>query len=153
MFSVTAGTQNYLSELYAIMLEWAEFEGIMHVISITEEEFGSRLFCDEPTHFSAIALMDDKIIGFTLFNFTQDNLCIYVAPGMFIESMYVSPNFRQKGLGEALFSHVVSEAKKHHCSRLEGWVFTNDTFATAFYKSQGAVPLDNLTVYRKNLTS
>ena len=151
MFTVSQGTANELSEVYLLILKWAELEGILPLIRITEETLEARLFCDRPSHFSAVARAEDQIIGFTLFNFTQDNVCLFVSPGLFIEALYVLPAFYQKGVGSALFSHVVNEAKKHHCSRLEGWVFNQDTSATAFYQSKGARPLDDLMVYRMQL--
>lgn len=151
MFSIQQATPNYLNKIYFIMLDWAQSEGIEHKIRITQSQLGDRLFCNEPNHFSALALRDDEVVGWILFNFTTDNMCINVEHGLFIEAMYVLPTFRQHKIGSALFAYVLDVAKKNHCSRIEGWVAKSNTLAVNFYQKRGAIPLEKLSIFKLEL--
>jgi GNAT superfamily N-acetyltransferase len=69
-------------------------------------------------------------------------------PGIYIEDLFVKPEFRGKGLGKLLLSFVAGAAVKRDCGRLE-WACLNwNDPSIAFYKSQGARPLSEWTTYR-----
>ena len=65
-----------------------------------------------------------------------------------MEDLFVRPNFRSKGIGKALLKSLVKIAKERNCGRVE-WVVLNwNKSAIDFYKSFGAVPMDEWTTYR-----
>jgi GNAT superfamily N-acetyltransferase len=69
-------------------------------------------------------------------------------PGIYIEDLFVKPEFRGKGLGKILLLYMAKLAVERDCGRLE-WACLNwNKPSIAFYKSQGAVPLSEWTTYR-----
>jgi ribosomal protein S18 acetylase RimI-like enzyme len=69
-------------------------------------------------------------------------------PGIYLEDLYVKPEFRGRGIGRALLTHLARLAKERGCGRLEWAVLDWNEPAIKLYKSIGAVPMDEWTVYR-----
>jgi GNAT superfamily N-acetyltransferase len=69
-------------------------------------------------------------------------------PGIYLEDLYVRPEHRGSGVGTSLLRRLARLAKDRGCGRLEWWVLDWNEPAINFYKSLGAVPMDDWTVYR-----
>ena len=69
-------------------------------------------------------------------------------PGIYLEDLYVQPDFRGKGIGRSLLSYLAQLAKKRNCGRLEWSVLDWNESAIRFYKNLGASPLEGWTVFR-----
>lgn len=69
-------------------------------------------------------------------------------PGLYLEDLYVRPEHQRAGIGKALLRHLARLAKERGCGRLEWWVLDWNEPAIRFYKSLGATPMDDWTVYR-----
>src|SRR3712207_2023272 len=69
-------------------------------------------------------------------------------PGIYLEDLYVKPEFRGKGIGRALLTHLARLAKERGCGRLEWSVLDWNKRAIKLYKGIGAVPMEDWTVYR-----
>ncbi len=67
--------------------------------------------------------------------------------GIYLEDLYVRPEMRGRGLGKELLATLAQECVDRGYARLEWWVL-NWNPATEFYKSLGAQPMDEWTVYR-----
>ncbi len=68
--------------------------------------------------------------------------------GLYLEDLFVLPEHRGKGYGKALFLHLVDTARKRNCGRME-WVCLNwNQPSIDFYRSMGAIPLDEWTTFR-----
>ena len=89
---------------------------------------------------------DGKEVGFALF---FHNFSTFVGRGgLYLEDLYVYPEYRGKGYGKALFMELVRIANERKCGRME-WVCLNwNTPSIEFYRSMGAVALDEWTTYR-----
>jgi GNAT superfamily N-acetyltransferase len=93
-----------------------------------------------------MARIGDEVAGFALY---FHNFSTFLAkPGIYLEDLYVRQKFRGQGCGEALLRHLASIALARGCGRLEWSVLDWNQRAIAFYKSLGAAPMSEWTIYR-----
>lgn len=92
------------------------------------------------------ALEDEKEIGFALF---FHNFSTFLGrAGIYLEDLYVMPEYRGKGYGKALLKKLASIAVERDCGRLEWWCLDWNKPSIDFYLSLGAEPMSDWTVYR-----
>jgi GNAT superfamily N-acetyltransferase len=129
-----------------LIRELAEFERLLHEVQATEEQLREQLFGARPGAEVVIARLRDEVAGFALFFY---NFSTFLAkPGIYLEDLYVRAKFRGQGCGEALLRHLARTALERNCGRLEWSVLDWNVRAIDFYKSLGAVPMDQWTVHR-----
>ena len=125
--------------------ELAEYEGLLHEVVATEEALAETLFNRKAAEV-LIGEWDGVPVGFALF---FHNYSTFLAkPGIYLEDLYIQPAMRGKGLGTAMLSCLAKLALERNCGRLEWWCLDNNTPSIAFYRSLGAEPMDDWTVYR-----
>lgn len=133
----------------ALVLEFikgiAKYEKMEKEVEATVELLEEQLF-DKGRAEVIFAMEDGKEVGFALF---FHNFSTFVGRGgLYLEDLYVYPEYRGKGYGKALFMELVRIANKRKCGRME-WVCLNwNTPSIEFYRSMGAVALDEWTTYR-----
>ncbi len=93
-----------------------------------------------------IGEIDGRRAGYALFFHTYSTFL--TRPGVYLEDLYVDPGMRRQGLGRALLTRLASIAMERGCGRLEWAVLDWNEPAIAFYRSIGAVPLEDWTTYR-----
>ncbi|MDR3139062.1 MAG: GNAT family N-acetyltransferase [Treponema sp.] len=123
----------------------AEYEHLSSQVKAEEDTLGQFIFKEKRAEV-IIAEYQGAPAGFALFfrNFST----FLGRPGIYIEDLFVKPEFRKKGLGKALLRSVARIAAEEGCGRLE-WACLNwNEPSAAFYKSQGAAPLTEWTTYR-----
>ena len=92
------------------------------------------------------ALEDGKETGFALF---FHNFSTFLGrAGIYLEDLFVLPEYREKGYGKGLIQTLARIAVERGCGRLEWWCLDWNTPSIEFYRSLGAVPMDEWTVYR-----
>ena len=129
-----------------LIRELAEFERLLHEVEATEEQVREQLFGARPGAEVALARIGDEVAGFALF---FHNFSTFLAkPGIYLEDLYVRQKFRGQGCGEALLRHLARLAIERGCGRLEWSVLDWNVRAIDFYKSLGAVPMNQWTVHR-----
>jgi GNAT superfamily N-acetyltransferase len=129
-----------------LIRELAEFERLLDEVQATEEQLREQLFGPHPGAEVVIARMGDEVAGFALF---FPNFSTFLAkPGIYLEDLYVRQKFRGQGCGEALLRHLAALALERNCGRLEWSVLDWNVRAIDFYKSLGAVPMNQWTVHR-----
>lgn len=138
-----------ISDDVAIILELikglADYEKMTNDVVATEEKLYSTLFENKFAHVF-IAEWNGKPVGFSLYFF---NYSTFLAkPGIWLEDLYVMPEFRGKGIGKALLKNLAKVALENNCGRLEWAVLDWNTPAIDFYKSLGAKPMDDWTTFR-----
>jgi GNAT superfamily N-acetyltransferase len=126
----------------------AEYEDLLEQVEAGEEDLRQFLFRD---HFAEtlIAEWDNKPGGFALYfhNFST----FRGKPGIYIEDLFVKPEFRKKGLGKALFTRLGEIAAQRNCGRLEWACLDWNKPSIDFYLSRGGEPLSDWTTYRLNI--
>ena len=92
------------------------------------------------------AMEEGKEIGFALF---FHNFSTFLGrSGLYLEDLYVLPEFRGKGYGKALLQKLAAIAVERGCGRMEWWCLDWNQPSIDFYKALGAEPMDEWTVYR-----
>lgn len=133
----------------ALVLEFikgiAKYEKMENEVEATVELLEEQLF-DKGRAEVIFAMEEGKEVGFALF---FHNFSTFVGRGgLYLEDLYVYPEYRGKGYGKALFLELVRIANERKCGRME-WVCLNwNTPSIEFYRSMGAVALDEWTTYR-----
>jgi GNAT superfamily N-acetyltransferase len=132
----------------ALIRDLAEFEKLSHEVRFDEEVLGRKLFGERPYAEVLIGEIDGTAQGFALFfhNFST----FEGRPGIYLEDLYVRPEARGAGLGKAMLRHLAALALERDCARLEWWVLDWNAPAIGFYRSIGALPMDEWTVMRMN---
>ena len=124
----------------------AEYEKLAHEVVATEEILERTLFDDKPVAEVIIAEWDGKPAGFALF---FPNYSTFLArPGIYLEDLYVHPEFRDKGIGKTLLACLARMAVERSCGRLDWSVLDWNEAAIKFYESLGAYGLDDWVQYR-----
>ena len=125
--------------------ELAEYEKMSSDVTATEETLNETLFNGKYAEV-IIAEYEGKPAGQALF---FHNFSTFIGrPGVYLEDIYVRPEFRGKGIGKSLLLQLIKIAKERNCTRVE-WVVLNwNESAINFYKSLGAYPMDEWTIYR-----
>jgi len=132
--------------LVTLVRELAEFERLGHEVRVDEDSLRQHLFGPRPYAEAALAYAGAEVAGFALWfhNFSTFTGC----PGLYLEDLYVRPDHRGCGLGEALLRHLARVAVARGCARFEWAVLDWNSRAIDFYRKLGAVPMDDWTVYR-----
>lgn len=129
-----------------LIRELAEFERLLHEANATEEQLRDSLFGPNPGAEVVMARIGDEVAGFALF---FHNFSTFLGKrGLYLEDLYVRPQFRGKGCGEALLRHLARLALERDCGRFEWSVLDWNQRAIDFYTSLGAVPMNDWTTYR-----
>jgi len=135
-----------IPDILMLIKELAEYEKLLHEVVTTEEQLEKVIFGEQKFVEVLIAEVDGKLAGQTIF---FHNFSTFVGrPGLYIEDLYVRPDFRGNGIGKALLKEVINLAKERNCGRVEWVVLDWNKPAIYFYKSIGAKPLDEWTIFR-----
>src|ERR1700694_1392361 len=126
--------------------ELAEYEKLLHEVEATEAMIGAALFGSNPRLFCEIAEWKGEPAGFAvcLINFSTFS----GRSGIYLEDLFVRPAQRGKGIGKALLVHLAKQCMANGWSRLQWSVLDWKTPLFVFYKSLGAVLMDEWTVCR-----
>lgn len=124
----------------------ADYEGLRHECVATVELLRESLFGARPVAEVIIADVEGAAAGFALY---FHNYSTFLArPGIYLEDLFVRPEFRGRGIGKRLLQRLAAIAIERHCGRLEWSVLDWNVDAIGFYKKLGATPQDEWTVYR-----
>jgi GNAT superfamily N-acetyltransferase len=113
---------------------------------IASPEVLEREMFDKHRAEAVFAVVDGREVGFALYFY---NFSTFIGhSGLYLEDLFVWPEYRGKGYGKALLLRLVKTARDHHCGRIEWMSLDWNKTANDFYRSLGAVPIDDRTVYR-----
>jgi GNAT superfamily N-acetyltransferase len=132
--------------IYTFIKALATYEKLAHEVIATKEQLEKFLFGKKAYAEVLIASFDNIEVGFALF-FTNFSTFLSL-PGIYLEDLFVKPQFRGKGIGKALLIELVKIANERGFGRVEWAVLDWNEPAIEFYKSLGAVPQNDWTVYR-----
>ena len=126
----------------------ADYERLADKVEATEDDVRESLFGEWPAAEVVLAYVGADVAGFALF---FHNYSTFLGRrGLYLEDLFVLPAYRSRGVGRRLLSHLARIAIERKCGRMEWWVLDWNESAIRFYRSIGAVAMDEWTVYRLN---
>lgn len=132
--------------ILAFIRELADYEKLAHEVVADEAGLAMQLFGERPRAEVLIAEVDGEPAGFALF---FHNFSTFVGkPGLYLEDLFVRPDFRGLGLGKRLMVRLAQIAVERDCGRFEWSVLDWNAPAIEFYRGLGAVGMDEWTVQR-----
>ncbi|MEH2231737.1 MAG: GNAT family N-acetyltransferase [Nostoc sp.] len=134
------------SVVFKLIEGLAEYEKLSHAVTgnalaLQEHLFGSRRYVE-----AILAESAGQAVGFALFFHNYSTFL--TKPGIYLEDLFVLPEYRRQGIGKALLTKVAQIAVERDCGRLEWSVLDWNESAQAFYRSMGASILDDWRICR-----
>lgn len=144
-FETVFATENDCAEILAFINLLAEYEKMQSDVVATEELLREWIFEKKKAEV-IFAVEDGRKVGFALF---FHNFSTFLGrAGIYLEDLFVLPEFRGKGYGKALLQKLASIAVERGCGRLEWACLDWNQPSIDFYLSLGAKPMDIWTTYR-----
>jgi len=138
-------TEEDVPKILFFIKELAEYEKMLDEVVATEELLHQWLFERQKAEV-IFAMEGDKEVGFALF---FHNFSTFLGRcGIYLEDLYVMPQYRGKGYGKGIIKELARIAVERGCGRLEWWCLDWNKQSIDFYRSLGAQPMDEWTVYR-----
>ena len=131
--------------IYGFIMKMARYEKLESEVDTTEQALRKSLF-EERQAEVVLGELNGRPVGFALFfhNFST----FRGQRGLYLEDIYVDEEYRGRGYGKRLLLHLVKLAAERRCRRMEWVVLDWNAPSIAFYRSLGAVPMDEWTVFR-----
>lgn len=146
MITIRTANRADVSLILELIRELAAYERAPHEAVATRDDLLRDGFSEQPKFRVVIAEWGGRAAGFALF---FNNYSTWRGrPGIYLEDLFVRPQFRRRGVGRALLIHLAQIAVNEGCARLEWAVLDWNTPALEFYRSLGATPLDEWTTLR-----
>lgn len=133
--------------ILSLIKEIAEYEKMSNEVIATEETLREYIFKNNRAEVVILEL-DKNPIGYALFFY---NFSTFVGrSGLYLEDIFIKKEYRGRGIGKEVFKFLAKKAREEGCKRME-WVCLDwNEPSINFYKSLGAVPMDEWTIYRLN---
>jgi GNAT superfamily N-acetyltransferase len=144
--SIRFAEEKDIPVILSLIKELAEFEKLSDKVNVSEDILKENLFGKRKYAEVIIAELNEKPAGQALFfhNFST----FKGKPGIYLEDLYVKPEYRSKGIGKALLNKLIETAKERKCSRIEWVVLDWNKSAIDFYKKMGAEEMNGWLIYR-----
>jgi len=144
--TIRPATRHDLPEVLSFIRELAAYERLADQVQATETDLAAALFGTRPYAEVVLACLADAPVGFALFfhNFST----VTGKPGIYLEDLFVRPEARGCGVGQHLLSWLARTALERGCARLDWAVLDWNTPSIGFYRSLGAVALEEWTIMR-----
>lgn len=132
--------------LFALILALAEYEKLSHAVTGSAEELRRDLFGPRPLIEALLVETDERVVGFALYFHNYSTFLTKL--GLYLEDIFVLPEYRGRGIGKALLGRVAKVATERGCGRLEWSVLDWNESAIGFYRSLGASILPDWRICR-----
>ncbi len=142
-YQIRPMNEDECSILLSLIKELAVYERMLPQVIATEQSLYQSVFKDQHAHVF-FAEVDAVVVGFALYFY---NFSTFIGKkGLYLEDLYVKPEYRHQGLGKALFQKLIEVAKSKQCGRMEWSVLDWNESAIHFYERLGAKPMSDWTV-------
>ncbi|MGK7943278.1 MAG: N-acetyltransferase family protein [Microcystaceae cyanobacterium] len=144
--TIRLATPSDVPTIFELIKALAEYEKMSHLVTGSAEKLGEHLFGQRSCVEAIVAVYDQKVVGFSLF--FSNYSTFLTQPGIYIEDIFVLPNYRRQGIGKALLESVIKLATEREAGRLEWSVLDWNESAIAFYEKMGATVLKEWRICR-----
>ena len=124
----------------------AHYEKAPNEVEATEKELLSTIFSEDPKVFCDVVEVDGDIAGMAIWFLNYSTW--QGKHGIYLEDLFIKPEYRGRGYGKALLQHLAKICEERGYGRFQWWVLDWNSPAIEFYRSLGAVAMDEWTVYR-----
>jgi len=146
LIAIRPATPDDVPLIRQLIVELAEYERMRDAAVATDAQLREQLFGAQPAAEVLIGEVDGQPAGFALF---FHNFSTFLGQrGLYLEDLFVRPQFRGAGLGKHLMASLARLAVQRGCGRFEWSVLDWNTPSIGFYRSIGAVGMDEWTVQR-----
>jgi GNAT superfamily N-acetyltransferase len=143
---IDAATERDVPAILALIKALAEYERMSGDVMADEGGLRASLFGLSPAAEAVIARAGAEPVGFAVW---FHNYSTFLGKrGLYLEDLFVVPEWRGRGVGRALLTHLAGVAVERGCGRMEWSVLNWNEPAVRFYRRLGAKPMDEWTVYR-----
>ncbi|MBL1175812.1 N-acetyltransferase family protein [Pantanalinema sp. GBBB05] len=133
---VRSATPDDIPALFTLIQALAEYENLSHTVTGNSELLHQHLLGDRAFAQAIVAEVNNQIVGYILFFYTYSTFL--TKPGIYLEDLFVLPEYRRQGLGTTLLTYLAQRAVSEDCGRLEWSVLDWNQPAIAFYQGLGA---------------
>jgi GNAT superfamily N-acetyltransferase len=145
-FRIVSPTPNDVPLILSLFRDLAIYEKLEDIFVVDEATLTHSLFGPKPAAEVRLAFEGDTPVGYMVF---FENFSTFLGrAGIYLEDLFVKPEFRGSGYGKALLSELARIAVERGCKRLEWTVLNWNKLAIDFYKSIDAEPMDEWTTFR-----
>jgi GNAT superfamily N-acetyltransferase len=132
--------------IHKMIMELAEYEKLLDEVSISVSDLEKLLESSDSFVEILIAEYENSPVGYALY---FHNYSTFLGKaGIYLEDLFVKPEFRGEGIGRLLLEYIIKIAKERNCGRVEWSVLDWNEPAIEFYKNRGAHPLENWKIFR-----
>jgi GNAT superfamily N-acetyltransferase len=142
--AVRAGTMDDVPLLLDFIRSMAAYEKL--TVSATEESLRAALFGENPAARTLLAFVGNRPVAYATYFFTFATMV--GRRGLWLDDLFVDPEFRGRGVGEALMAYLADVAVRNDCARFEWMVLDWNRSALGFYERLGATLLDDWRICR-----
>jgi GNAT superfamily N-acetyltransferase len=132
--------------ILAFIRKLAEYEKLLDEVAADETLIAQSLFVPQPKVYCDIAEWSGVPAGFALWFYSYSTF--HARHGIYLEDLFVEAKHRGKGIGRALLRNLARRCIDERLTRLQWWVLDWNEPAIAAYRSLGAKPMDEWTVFR-----
>ena len=144
--NVRAATPADVPTLFRLIQALAEYENLAHAVTGSAAALETHLFGDRPYAEAVLAECDGEPAGFALFFYNYSTFL--TQPGIYLEDLFVLPDYRRRGIATALLTYLRESAIAENCGRLEWSVLDWNASAITFYQGIGAEVLPDWRICR-----
>ena len=143
---ISRAKESDIPEILGLVRELAIYEKLLHLLSATVEDYRECLFGKNAVAEALVARKGTEAVGYAIFfrNFST----FLGKAGIYLEDIFVQPQYRGQGIGKKLLATVAAIAQQRGCGRLEWSVLDWNKPSIDFYRSIGATGLDEWTIFR-----
>ena len=145
-FQIRDSTPSDIDAIYDYIHALAEYEKAPNEAVLSKSDLSQSLFGQSPQVYCLLSVQDEQVTGIAIWHL---NYSTWLGRhGVYLEDLYVDPKYRGLGHGKALLRKLAQICIERGYKRLQWWVLDWNETAIEFYKSIGAQPMDEWTVFR-----